>query len=223
MGSKQLLDAVNETLKRVNVIAGNAGLLTSLTNSPLQHNIDIAVQVINEGQDELYTTVNRELPNQGGESTITLATGTREYSLQSNLITLLWPMIDRTNTQYLYEWEGTYEDFLLIDPQQLYTGLPIWGMISPITGMLRIDRAPDAPSNGRVYTYEYKKNMVLVNATDPFTFSDETFRSMVPAWAQLYKREMRNEFDQALYTQAIGRASRTVTQDGGKIHYDPRG
>ena len=217
-----LLDCVNQILVRVNVIAGNAAYLTSLTDSARQHNIDVAVQVVNEGLDELYTACGKSLPNEQAELTITLATGTREYSLASNLTTLMWPMIDRANTNYLFEWEGSYNDLLLLDPQQSYTGLPIWGIISPITGNLRVDRAPDAPSNGRVYYYEYEKDLGLVNATDAVPFNNSTFRSMVPAWVQLYKREMRNEFDQALFAQAIGRASRTVTEEKPRSNYDPR-
>lgn len=221
--SHTLLDAVNEILKRVRVIdTGNTGLLTSLTNSSTQHNIDVAVQVINEGIDELYSAIGKSMPGQSAESTITLATGLREYSLSANLITVKWPMVDRTNTQYLFEWEGTYEDLLAIDPQQNQSGLPIWGMISPITSKLRVDRQCDAASNGRIYTYEYETNTVLVNSTDAIPFNDACFRAMVPAWVQLYKREERNEFDQPLFQQAIGRASRFVSEEKPRDSYSPR-
>ena len=221
--SHTLLDGVNETLKRVNVIAGNAQLLTSLTSSSIQHNIDITVQVINEGLDELYSACRKSLPLEQKEATITLVTGQREYPLASDMMTLDWPMIDRVNTQYLWEYEEGYNALLLLDPQQLYTGLPIWGVISPITGNLRLDRAPDITSNGHIYYYEYKRNLVLVNTTDAMPFTDATFRSMVPAWVQLYKREMRNEFDQSLYQMAIGRASRYVTELEQRSNYCPRG
>jgi hypothetical protein len=218
-----LLDAVNETLKRVNVIAGNAGLLASLTSSSIQHNIDIAVQVTNEGIDELYSSSNKSLPNEQAESTITLATGIREYSLAADLVTLIWEMIDKPNSQYLFEYTEGYNALLLLDPQQTNTGLPTWGVISPINGKLRLDRAPDSASNGRTYTYQYEKNLALVNATDLVPFNDATFRAMVPCWVQLYKREMRNEFDQALFMQAIGRASRFVTEEKMRENYSPRG
>jgi len=220
--AKQLLDAVNQILLRVNVNAGNASALTSLTDSSRQHNIDVSVQVINEGMDELYTACNKSLPNEQTEATITLATGLREYALAADLITLMWPFIDRTNAQYLYEFGEGYNRLLFLDPQQTSVGLPIWGVISPINGKLRVDRACDAASNGRVYTYEYEKNLALVNATDPVPFTDATFRAMVPAWVQLYKREMRNEFDQALFAQSIGRASRLVTEQKARTDYDPR-
>jgi hypothetical protein len=218
-----LLDAVNQVLISVNVISGNTGLLSSLTNSALQHNIDVSVQVINEGIDELYYSQNKSLPLEQKEATITLATGTREYALAADLITLMWPMIDRPNTQYLFEYEEGYNAMLLLDPQQVYTGLPIWGVISPITGLLRVDRAPDAPSNGHVYTYEYERNLALVNVTDPVPFNDATFRAMVPFWKQYYKREMRNEFDEGLARQALGRASRCITEEKMREHYSPRG
>ncbi len=221
--SHTLLDAVNETLKRVRIIdTGNTGVLSSLTSSAVQHNIDVAVQVINEGIDELYSAIGISMPGQSAESTITLATGSREYTLASDLITLKWPMVDRTNTQYLFEWTDSYEDFLALDPQQLYTGLPIWGMVSPITSKLRVDRACDAASNGRVYTYEYERNTALVNATDSIPFNDACFRAMVPAWVQLYKREERNEFDQPLFQQSIGRASRFVSEEKARTSYSPR-
>ena len=221
--SKLLLDAVNETLKRVRVIdTGNTGLLTSLTSSAVQHNIDVAVQVINEGIDELYSAIGKSMPGQSAESTITLTTGTREYTLAADMITLKWPMVDRTNTQYLFEWVDTYEDFLALDPQQNQTGLPIWGMISPITSKLRVDRQCDTASNGHIYTYEYEKNTVLVNASDAIPFNDACFRAMVPCWAQLYKREERNEFDQPLFMQSIGRASRFVSEEKPRASYSSR-
>ncbi len=218
--SHTLLDAVNETLKRANVIVTGA-LFTSLIDSAQQHTIDVAVQVINEGIDELYSGT-KMMPSEQAESTITLVTGQREYSLAADLIRIMWPMIDRTNLQFLYEMPGGYNELLLYDPQQNYTGQPLWAAISPITGKLRVDRACDAPDNGRVYTYEYEKNVTLVNASDAIPFNDETFRAMVPAWVQLYKREMRNEFDQALWQQSIGRASRMAREDLPRTDRNPR-
>jgi hypothetical protein len=221
--SHTLLDAVNETLKRVRVIdTANTGLLASLTSSSVQHNIDVAVQVINEGIDELYTAIGKSMPGQSAESTIVTSTGAREYTLAANLVTIKWPMIDRVNTQYLWQWEDTYEDLLGLDPQQNQTGLPIWGMISPITSKLRVDRACDTASNGHTYFYEYEVNTALVNAADAIPFNDACFRSMVPAWVQLYKREERNEFDQPLFQQAIGRASRFLSEEKPRDNYSSR-
>jgi len=219
---KTLIDGVNELLKRVNVNAGDAVALSSLVDSTRQHNIDVAIQVINEGVDELYSRSNISLPGGQAESTITLVTNIREYDLASNLITLLWPFIDRTNTQYLNEFPGGYNAMLLFDPQQLFTGLPFFGSISPITSKLRVDRSPTSLENGKTYTYEYEKDLGMALATDPMPFNNETFRAMVPAWVQMYKREIRNEFDAELWKQAMGRASRSVTEQSQRTSYSPK-
>lgn len=224
MANKQLLDCVNEVLKRVKIVdVGNVGPLTSLTNSALQHEIDVAIQVINEGIDELFSMATEE-PTDAAESNISMILNQREYALASNMVRLIWPMIDRVNIQYLVEWRGTYENFLLLDPQQNYTGLPIWGMISPITGLLRVDRQPDVTSVGHTYTYEYQKDSALFNQTDVVPFNNAVFRSLVPAWAQLWKRDERGqqEFDRAIYTQAMGRASRYVREELPSRNYSPR-
>lgn len=224
MANKQLLDCVNEVLKRVNVIdTSNIGLLSSLTQSNIQNSIDVAVQIVNEGIDELYAATDLELPTAGAESSITLVTGTREYSLASNVVTLQWPMVDRANTQYLWEWKDSYEDFLLLDPQQDYTGVPLYAMISPITGDLRLDRAPDSTVNGYQYYYEYIADTVLVNDTDNVPFNDKVFRAMVPAWAELYNKVKRKEFDQVYYQLSLGRAARLLTGEPLLSHYNPRG
>lgn len=220
--AKTLLQAVNEVLKRVNVIAGDANAFTSLVDTAQQHSIDIAVQVINEGIDELYSASHVSLPNEQAESTLVLA-ATREYTLATNMVTLLWPMIDKNNTQFLWEFPGGYNQMLLLDPEQDDTGLPFWGAINPVTGKFHTDRQPDAPNIGRTYTYQYEKDLSMSIATDTVPFTDVTFRSMVPAWAQLWKREMKGEFDTALYAQAMGRASRYVTELKQRTSYSSRG
>ena len=71
--AKTLLNAVNEILKRVGVISGDSGALTTLTDSARQKPIDVAIQVINEAMDELYSMPGISAPQGQGESTITLA------------------------------------------------------------------------------------------------------------------------------------------------------
>lgn len=220
--AQTLLNAVNEVLKRVNVIAGDAAALTMLTDSPRQHQIDVAIQVINEGMDELYSASHVALPKEQGESTITLIAGQREYSLATDLVLLRWPMVDRINTQFLYEYGGGYNELLLLDPEQNDTGLPFWGAISPINGKMHFDRAPTSVDAGKIYYYEYDRDVSMHAATDTVPFSDACFRAMVPAWVQLWKREEKNSFDQSLYTKSIGRAARFVTQLEQRRSYSPR-
>jgi hypothetical protein len=221
--AKTLLNAVNELLKRVNVIAGDAAALTTLTDSARQHPIDIAVQVINEGVDEIYSISRLPKPNSQAESTITLATGTRAYALAADLVTPLFPLRDKTNTQFIWEFPGGYNGLLDLDPEQDDTGLPIWGAISPVNGYLHLNCAPTSADNGKVYTYQYQKDLVMSATADTVPFSNACFRAMVPVWAQLYKREMKNEFDQPLYQMAIGRAARFLADAEPRSSYSPRG
>lgn len=219
---KTLLDAVNEVLIRANVIQGDATRLTTLTDSARQHTIDVSVQVINEGIDELYSASHVELPSEQAEATITLANGSRSYALNANLTKLIFPLIDKTNTEFIAKFPGTYEDMLLLDPEQNDTGLPWWGIISPVNGQLFMNVTPTAIEAGRVYTYQYEKDLAMSLLTDTVPFNNKVFRAMVPAWHQLYKREMKNEFDGDLYQMSMGRAARVMTEIDPRESYSPR-
>ena len=96
------------------------------------------------------------------------------------------------------------------------------GAISPVNGELHLDRDPTSAENGNVYTYQYDKDMELTAAASTVTFSDAVFRAMVPAWVQLWKRELRNEFDGDLFNVSIGRAGRLMTQIQPRSSYNPR-
>lgn len=220
--AKTLLDACNEILKRVGVIAGDAAALTSLTDSARQRAIDVAVQVVNEGIDELYTINNKSLPREQASSTITLVAGARSYALASDLVTLRFPLIDRTNTQMIDEYPGGYNEILVADPELDDTGLPTAAAIRPTDGYLFMDVEPTSNEAGRVYHYQYDRDLALSSATDTVPFNDATFRAMVPAWVQLWKRELRNEFDAALFAMNVGRASRMATLVQSRSNYCPR-
>lgn len=220
---KTLLDAANEVLKRVGIISGDGGVLTSLTSSSRQNSVDVAVQVINEGIDDLYATATVPKPNGQGEATITLATGDRDYALASGLIRLRFPLRDKTNAQRIFLYPGGYNAMLDADLEQDDTGLPHYGAISPVDGELHLDRAPTAEDNGKIYTYQYEKELVLTLSTDEVPFKDVVFRAMVPVWVQLWKREKRNEFDGDLYRKSVGLAATLLMQIMPRDSYNPRG
>ena len=220
--AKTLLNATNEILKKVGIIAGDAGLLTTLTDSARQVSIDQAVQAVNEGIDELYTTTEIAHPNEQAESTIVLVLATRAYTLASDMIQLRWPMVDKTNTQFLREFPGGYNRMLLEDPEQDDTGQPHFAAIRPTDGKLYLDRAPLAEDVGKTYTYQYDKTLELTIAASTVPFNDTVFRAMVPAWAELWARKRRGEFDEAIFKMSIGRASRLLTQKQMRSHYNPR-
>jgi hypothetical protein len=220
--AKTLLNCTNEILKRLSIIAGDAGDLTTLTDSARQVAIDVAIQVVNEGIDDLYTASGVSMPKGQGESTVTLVTGDRDYALASGLVRLRWPMVDKTNTQFLFNYPGGYNAMLLADPEQDDTGLPMYGAINPTDGELNLDRAPTSVENGRVYTYQYDKDVSLSLAADTVPFGDAVFRAMVPAWAEMWKRERRREADPELLRRSIGRAATMLTQTEPRDSYNPR-
>lgn len=219
---KTLLNAVNEILKRVKVIAGDSGELTTLTDSSRQPAIDQAVQSVNEGIDELYTSVCKPKPLSQAESTITLVTSTRSYALATNMVELVWPLIDKTNNQYIFEYPGGYNQILQDDPEQDDDGLPHYAAISPINGELYMDVIPTSAENGNVYTYQYKKDLELSVLTDTVPFDNTTFRAMVPVWAELWKRDVRDDFDNGMYRASMGRAARTLSKVPARTSYSPR-
>lgn len=220
--AQTLLNSVNEVLKRVHVIQGDSGALTTLTDSARQGYIDVAVQVINEGMEELYSTVGRPLPKELASSTITLATGDRDYALAADLVSMHWPLIDRTNNQFIHEYPGGYLGLLELDPEQDDTGLPRFGVISPEDGELYLDTAPTSSENGRTYTYQYDKDISMSVAADTVPFGDAVFRAMVPVWSQLWQREERSKFDAELFRANLGRAGRLLTQKPLRSSWSPR-
>lgn len=228
MANKTLLNCVNEIFRRVGMIQGDANLLTSLTDQSRQRSIDIAVQVVNEGIDELYSTSSIPMSSGQKQGTITLATGTRNYSLATDFTRFApYPggilAIDKTNTQFLYEYPDGYNALLLLDPEQDDTGLPVYAAINPTDGTLQVDRAPTASNgNGNIYTYQYEKDLVLSILTDTVPFGNTVFRAMVPAWVQLYRRDQQNDFDKDLFQIDLGRAARLLSRMQPQTDYCPR-
>lgn len=220
--ARTLLNCTNEILKRVGIISGDAGLLTTLTDTARQRSIDVAIQSINEGIDELYSASTIAMPNEQAESTVTLADGTLAYTLATDLVQLRWPMIDKTNNQYLNEHPGGYDAMLPNDAEQDDTGLPHLAAIRPTDGKLHLDRAPTSLEAGRIYTYQYDKDLELSILTDTVPFENAVFRAMVPAWVQIWKRELRNEFDGDLFKFSIGRAARLMTKGQSRSDWSPR-
>ena len=221
--AKTLLNSVNEVMKRAGLIQGATGQLASLTDSGRQVWIDMIVQVVNEGMDELYSHMNVAKPNKVAENTITLATNDRDYALQTDLVTLKWPLQDRTNGNFITEYPGGYERMIVSEQVPAnYTGLPREGAIRPTDGELYLDTLPTANENGLVYTYLYEKDTVLTLAADTVPFTDEVFRAMVPVWHQLFQRDRRVDFDEALFKVNLGRAARRFRQTPHRTNWHNR-
>lgn len=205
---KTLLNCVNEVLKRTKTINSNT-LLTSLTHTGKQNYIDIAVQAWNETIDQLYGDIKEIRPNALGEGMITIASGTREYFLASDLNILHYPLLDETNGRYIHEYPYGYVN--LVNSQAIpanYTGLPELGAIRPSDGVLYLDKIPTVNEDGAIYKFRYEKDTELVNAADMVPFNDVVFRALVPAVAEKWKLDNKKEFNGGVYKRSIGTAAR---------------
>ena len=220
--AKTLLETLNAVLKRVKIIAGDNPELTGLTDSTRQHDIDLALQVISEGVDDLYNATSMAFPNVQSESTITLATGTRSYPLAADLVRLRWPLIDKANNQFIHEFPGGYNAILLVDPELDDAGLSHFAAISPVDGELFLRREPTAADNGNVYTYQYDKDFALNAASDVMPFNDAVWRAMIPVFAEFWRLHRHGEFRDAYLRLSRGRAAQLLTQQLQRTTWSPR-
>ena len=208
--SKTLLNGVNQVLIRANLIQGDSGQLTSLTDSARQVWVDNVVQVWNELVEQLYETSQTPMPTELAEGSLTLVTSTRAYAL-STFNKLYFPLHDTTNGQYIYDG-GDYLD--LVNTQAVpadYTGLPMFAVIRPTDKKLYLDRIPTANENGLVYTYRYDRDLALSLAADTFPFDDSVFRAMVPAVKEVFFMNDKREFNEGIFKISMARASALLT------------
>jgi len=220
--AKTLLDAINSLLKRVGQIAGDAGTLTSLTDSPRQKHIDRGVQMFNEAVITLYDLSNEPFPNELGEGSITLVSGTRAYQPPTDKVRLRWPLHDRTNGRYILEYKGGYEQMMKDQPfPSNHTGLPTHAVIRPTDGYLYLDKIPTANENGYIYTVLYDKSLILENATDTFPFADEVVTMLIPAVAEVWQRWTHKDFERKQFERALAGAARLMSQGQKSDHWTP--
>lgn len=210
-----LLNGVNDVLRKVHIVQGDSGVLTSLTDSARQGFIDVAVQSWNEMIDDLYSRSAFEKPRIWTSNTITLVTDTRVYDLQSDVIELHWPFHNVTTGTYIREYPGGY--LKLVRSQDIpanFTGLPNWGALDPTHTATRIylDRIPTASENGQAFTYYYQKDSGLSLAADAMPFNEGVYRALIPAVAEIWRRYQHKDFDEAIFNTSYGRAARFLGQ-----------
>jgi hypothetical protein len=138
------LAAVNDTLRRVGVLAGD---ITSFTSTGhIQHQIDIMVQLWREGLLELYA--HGLLAKEGGIGAFHLASGTREYALMPDFERMAWPHVIRA----LPGFRLTY-DPEVVCPLTLPNTYNVTGNqeIALAAGEHAVLVYPDEPINGYVH------------------------------------------------------------------------
>lgn len=212
------LEAVNESLKRVGLIQGDAGELTTFNDSARQTDIDVMIQVWNEVIEGLYYF--HTFPQEVGEDTFTLVANQREYDVASDFEGFVTDPTDETNGHRLFEYPGGY---IQLTHDQLqpsnYSGQPTYYVINPQNGKIRLDTEPTSDNAGDVYTYRYTKSLKMESTTDTFPFSDNVVRNLYEATAQLWSFKRKETWNKNLFDASMAMAQRRLNPQERKKTY----
>ena len=189
------LAVVNDVLRKVGVVRGDSGELTTFTDSARQQDVDTCLDAINDVIDLIYTMDDDgRFPIRGGiaTSTFVLAENDRDYSLAADFVAMEGNPIDAANSHVLTPYPGGWlqyrEDYP--DPSDL-TGRPNHWMLNPGDGELEIDTTPTSSEVGETYSYAYEKAINLSATTDTFPFDDEVTRALKDAFAEKWLLDRR--------------------------------
>lgn len=221
------LQAINATLKRTRVIQGDAGELTTFTDSGRQVQIDLAIQVWQEAIQELFGL--GLLPNEAATATIDLVTAQREYSMPSDFERIAGKSHEErvfrgaTTNLILTEYPGGYARMLRDQPNATdFAGDPQHWAISPVDGTkIRFDREFTADQNGDRYNILYEKRIALTAtmATETLPVSDTVADALVPVVAEGWNAIHKDKFNSGLFRTSIARAARMVTRNQPRVRY----
>ena len=221
------LDAVNSTLKRIGVIAGDSANLVSATStattgtrtgsdifnyrSDIQHSVDLVIEMWNEAALEIYAAYPN--PNLVATATIVIAANTRSYSLPDD-----FERVAGDNPQQQYARAATEQMWLIPYPggylQMLsdqgvatdWVGEPTAYSISPTDTTFVIDRTPTATGSTYNLAYERRIELTSTMATATMPFSDSVVRNLVPVVAEFYEHKKKKQFDVNVFRSSLIRA-----------------
>lgn len=233
MGTTTYLGFINACLKRVRVIQGDAGALTTasgFTDSGRQTQIDLMLQLSNEAFHTLYGMGLYAV--EMATATITLITNTREYSLPTDFERVAGrdygQRVLRAATKQLNlgEYPGGYQQ-MLVDQgglASIYQGEPnAWCLSPAATTTIRLDRDPTSDDNGKTYRLSYEKRIgrTTTQATETLPFSDTVADALVPVVAAGWQAEYKKEFDAQKYRQNLARSVSHLTQTQPRYQWGP--
>ena len=215
------LQAANIVLKRVGVVAGDAGAITSFTDTAHQREIDVLLQVWNEIIDEAYAA--QTLAKEVSEQTITLTTDTREYTLEPDFEKFVEPavFINATDNNRLSPYPGGYTKMYADQPDPSdHTGQPHFFVINNQNGKLRLDKTPTADEDTDIYTALYEKRLHISLITDTFPCSDDAVDALVSPVAEIWRAIMNGDAREgSLPRSGMARALKAIRQGPTRRQY----
>jgi hypothetical protein len=174
------IDAVNRILRINGFIRGDTDILSAFTDTNHNATSNICQIAIQSEIAELSIFAN--LAMERANATLSLATGTRTYALNSAFVRL-WGdppfFLDTTQNYRIFEYPGG-EDQLRDDiiDYKTQSGAPNYFYFEQTSvKTVAFFPVPDASVNGRSIFYDYEKSVTPVNSTDtlPFQRDDESF------------------------------------------------
>lgn len=211
--AQTLLQLTNEVFRKAGYITGESGELTSLTDPARQVSIDIVKRNANTGLAELYALAEKPYPQELDETTITLATDTREYTLPTDLNEIRYPLIFETDQHRVWEYPGGFEQMRIDQPDPSnFTGRPHLATINPQNGKLRFDYIPTSEENGDEYKLIYDKDVSLDVAADEVPYGDTVAKFMVDVFVQDWRRDRKRPFDKEERQRSLALAARYLNK-----------
>lgn len=226
--STTLLTGVNDVLKRIGEIAGDAGAISSFTDSSRQRAIDTVIMLWNEAVYALYALGS--FRGEVKEGDITLVSGSREYDAETDFQQFAGQdyetrvLVNAENGFVLHEYKGGYLQMYRDQPDPSdYAGQPSHWALSEVNGKIRLDATPQSDQDGDIYTYLYEKRIALTVTTDTFPFPDTVYDSMRPMVAEVARNELQGKARSADWAQnAAKNAVKLLAQGKAKSTYGNR-
>jgi hypothetical protein len=166
------LEAVVRIMRLNGHIRGDTDAPTSFADTAHNSTIQIAQLAI---QDELTNlSADRSIPYEKSSTSVTLATGTRTYTLPGDFIGFFGVahFYDATDNRQIFEFPGGLENIQLIDYQYATnTGTPMnWYWEPSSTKKVGFYQVPNSTYSGRVLTYDYETSILVTAASDTMPF-----------------------------------------------------
>lgn len=234
---------VNDALKRVHVIQGDAGVLATSTvtstatgltatgafvDSARQVQIDLMIQCANETFQEMFRS--GLIPKVAATATFTWVSAQREYSLPSDFEGVAGEtyreraLRGATNGLVIYEYPGGYARMLVDQPRATdFVGSPGGWAISPVNDTIRLDCEPATGNNGETWNLLYNRTIRFTSTSeaDALPCSAQTCDSLIPVVADHWNRAMKGIADPQELRKALGRAIANAMRVQARDSYGP--
>ena len=167
------LGAVNRILRITGIIRGDTDVIQ--TFSDLQHGATLNLAII--AIQDTFTDIMAfyDFPAERGTASLTMVTGQQAYPLATDFVEF-WQdgafFYDATGSNHIFEYPGGERQLnRSIFTYRTDLGSPNWWYyIEGTSKQVGFYQVPNSVYGGRVFTYDYEKDIVPTQATDQMPF-----------------------------------------------------